>query len=84
MRLVYLSLFAASILASSCRKEKFSYESKWVAPLVDTKLTLGDLIPDSISTKSSDSSLNVIYEAEYAVNSLEDILQNLQQNSWHG
>jgi len=74
MRHVYSFLFLILLLASSCRKEKFSYESNWVTPLVDTKLTLGDLVPDSLLNKNNDSSLNVIFEAEYAVNDLEDIL----------
>jgi hypothetical protein len=75
MRYVYLFLFLILLLASSCRKEKFSYESNWVTPLVETKLTLGDLVPDSLLNKNNDSSLNVIFEAEYAVNNLDDILQ---------
>jgi len=74
MRHVYSFLFLILLLASSCRKEKFSYESNWVTPLVETKLTLGDLVPDSLLNKNNDSSLNVIFEAEYAVNDLEDIL----------
>jgi hypothetical protein len=75
MRYVYSFLFLILLLASSCRKEKFSYESNWVTPLVETKLTLGDLVPDSLLNKNNDSSLNVIFEAEYAVNNLDDILQ---------
>lgn len=75
MRQVYFFLFLILLLASSCRKEKFSYESNWVTPLVETKLTLGDLVPDSLLNKNNDSSLNVVYEAEYAVNNLDDILQ---------
>jgi hypothetical protein len=42
---------------------------------VETKLTLGHLVPDSLLNKNNDSSLNVIFEAEYAVNNLDDILQ---------
>jgi hypothetical protein len=72
---VYSSLFLILFLASGCRKEKFSYESNWISPLVETTLTLGDLVPDSLVTKNNDSSLNVVYEAEYAVNNLDDILQ---------
>ena len=75
MRIVYSFLFLILLLASSCRKEKFSYESNWITPLVETKLTLGDLVPDSLLDKNNDSSLNVVYEAEYAVSNLEDILQ---------
>ncbi len=75
MRIVYSFLFLLFLLASSCRKEKFSYESNWITPLVETKLTLGDLVPDSLLDKNNDSSLNVVYEAEYAVSNLEEILQ---------
>lgn len=75
MRIVYSFLFLILLFASSCRKEKFSYESNWITPLVETKLTLGDLVPDSLLDKNNDSSLNVVYEAEYAVSNLEDILQ---------
>ncbi len=75
MRVVYSFLFLILLLASSCRKEKFSYESNWITPLVETTLTLGDLVPDSLLDRNNDSSLNVVYEAEYAVSSLEDILQ---------
>jgi len=75
MRVVYSFLFLILLLASSCRKEKFSYESNWITPLVETTLTLGDLVPDSLLDKNNDSSLNVVYEAEYGFGNLDDILQ---------
>jgi hypothetical protein len=75
MKNILLTFLLVLFLVSSCRKEKFGSESNWLAPVLSTELTLGDLIPDSVSQTNSDSAINIVYEAEYGVASLEDFLQ---------
>ncbi|PCJ65922.1 MAG: hypothetical protein COA58_07525 [Bacteroidetes bacterium] len=74
MRNTILTFSLLLILLVSCRKEKFSSESNWLAPVLKTELTLGDLIPDSLSQLNADNAIDLVYEAEYGVASLEDIL----------
>lgn len=73
-RLFYL-LLGGVVFLSACRKEKFSSESNWVVPLLQTKLDLGDVLPDSITQEVANGELTVVFEEEYGVSNLEDILQ---------
>jgi len=73
-RLYYLS-FVLVLLFAACRKEKFSSESNWVAPLLQTKLNIGDILPDSLSQEEADGDLTVVFEEQYGITNLEDILQ---------
>ena len=70
----YLPLLLILIFAS-CRKEKFSSESEWVVPVFQTSLSLKDLLPDSLTTYNPDSSLNLVFEEEYGISELSDILK---------
>lgn len=58
-----------------CRKEKFSYESEWLAPVFEANLSLSDILPDSLTSYNPDSSLRLVFEEEYGISSLEDILE---------
>jgi len=75
MKNILLTNLLLLILVSGCRKEKFGSESNWLTPVLSTELTLGDIIPDSVSQTNSDSAINLVYEEEYGVTSLKDILQ---------
>lgn len=75
MRKLYYLSIVSIVLLSACRKEKFSSESNWVAPLLQTKLDLGDLLPDSITQEDADGALTVVFEEEYGVSNLDDILE---------
>ena len=70
-----LSFLMITLLFVGCRKEKFSSDSKWLAPVLETELTLGDLVPDSLLSTNSDNSLNLVFEEEYGITNLEDILK---------
>ncbi len=63
------------LLLLGCRKEKFTSESEWIAPIFETNLSLADLIPDSLTRYNPDSSLILVFEEEYGISSLEDILE---------
>jgi hypothetical protein len=69
-----LPFIVIGLLLIGCRKEKFSSDSRWTAPLLKTSLTLGDLIPDSLLSKNADNSVDVVFEQEYGISNLEDIL----------
>ena len=68
-------VFLTLIILCSCRKEKFVSESNWVAPVLETELNLGDILPDSLSKTNSDGSIDIIYEASYGISSVSDIVQ---------
>lgn len=74
MRKTILSFLMITLLFVGCRKEKFSSDSKWLTPILETELTLGDLVPDSLLSTNSDNSLNLVFEEEYGITNLEDIL----------
>jgi hypothetical protein len=75
MRKTILSFLMITLFFVGCRKEKFSSDSKWLAPVLETELTLGDLVPDSLLSANSDNSLNLVFEEEYGITNLEDILK---------
>lgn len=75
MRNLYILAFGIFLLASSCRKEKFKTESRWIAPLLETELTIGNLVPDSLLTEDNNGNLSIVFEEEYGVSNLDDILQ---------
>jgi hypothetical protein len=75
MQRLYYLLLVGVVFLSACRKEKFSSESNWVAPLLQTKLDLGDILPDSITQEGPNGELTVVFEEEYGVSNLEDILE---------
>ncbi|HCD67707.1 MAG TPA: hypothetical protein DEQ56_04435, partial [Bacteroidetes bacterium] len=62
------------LLFIGCAKEKFSSESNWLAPLIETKLTLGNLIPDSLIRKNNDNTIDIVFEEAYGITSIQDIL----------
>lgn len=74
MHRVYLVLSGVLIFLSACRKEKFKAESAWVLPLLKTELSLSNLLTDSILTEDKDGALSIIFEEEYGISDLEDIL----------
>jgi hypothetical protein len=69
------SLVLFCLLFAGCAKEKFSSESNWLAPLIETKLTLGDLIPDSMRRVGADQSLSVVYQETFGIASLDEIIE---------
>lgn len=75
MRNTLLIFSILLVLASGCRKEKFTSESEWVLPLLDTRLTLADVIPDSLTSYNPDSSLNIVFQKQYGISNLSDIVQ---------
>ncbi|MFT4597991.1 MAG: hypothetical protein ACI9WM_000224, partial [Arenicella sp.] len=75
MEKTILSFLMITLLFVGCRKEKFSSDSKWLAPVLETELTLGDLVPDSLLSTNYDNSLNLVFEEEYGITNLEDILK---------
>lgn len=68
-------VFLTMIVLCSCRKEKFTSESNWITPILETELTLGNIIPDSLSITNSDNSIDIVYETSYGVSSVSDIVQ---------
>ena len=68
------SLVLFCLLFIGCAKEKFSSESNWLAPLIETELTLGNLIPDSLTRKNNDNTIDVVFEEAYGITSIQDIL----------
>ena len=68
-------VFLTMIVLCSCRKEKFTSESNWITPVLETELSLGDIIPDSLSRTNSDNSIDIVYETSYGVSSVSDIVQ---------
>lgn len=79
-RTTYIIIFIAFITVSlgSCRKsiEKPSWDVEMVAPVVRTTLTLGDILPDSLTTVNPDSSIilsfdNTVYR--FSLDTLVDV-----------
>jgi hypothetical protein len=68
------SLVLFYLLFAGCAKEKFSSESNWLAPLIETELTLGNLIPDSLIRKNNDNTIDIVFEEAYGITSIQDIL----------
>ena len=68
------SLVLFCLLFIGCAKEKFSSESNWLAPLIETELTLGNLIPDSLIRKNNDNTIDIVFEEAYGITSIQDIL----------
>lgn len=68
-------VFLTMIVLCSCRKEKFTSESNWITPILETELSLGDIVPDSLSRTYSDNSTDIVYETSYGVSSVSDIVQ---------
>ncbi|MEK9600277.1 MAG: hypothetical protein VW147_00445 [Bacteroidota bacterium] len=68
-------VFLTMIVLCSCRKEKFTSESNWITPILETELSLGDIVPDSLSRTNSDNSTDIVYETSYGVSSVSDIVQ---------
>ena len=68
-------VFLTMIVLCSCRKEKFTSESNWITPILETELSLGDIVPDSLSRTNLDNSIDIVYEASYGVSSVSDIVQ---------
>lgn len=74
MRKTTLSFLLTALLFLGCRKDKFSSDSRWLAPVLETELTLGDIVPDSLLSTNSDKSLNLVFEERYGITNLADIL----------
>ena len=68
-------VFLTMIVLCSCRKEKFTSESNWITPILETELSLGDIVPDSLSRTNSDNSIDIVYETSDGVSSVSDIVQ---------
>lgn len=63
-----------AVFVFGCSKDAFNLDSKWTAPLVKAELSIIDLLPDSIVKSNSDNSLDLVYEYNYNLNNLEDVL----------
>lgn len=63
------------IVCTSCRKEPFSFESKWLSPLISTSLTINDLIADSIKSVDSEGKLSLVIEHEEII---DDLISSLE------
>lgn len=64
----------ALVFAVGCSKEKFSVESTWVAPLIQSELGISELVPDSLVSSNANGEVLLSYGLKYTVNDLEDVL----------
>ncbi len=74
MQRIYLIVLGVLILLSACRKEKFKSESTWILPLLEAELSLSDILADSFLSEDADGAISVVFENEYGISNLEDIL----------
>ncbi|MDA8886094.1 hypothetical protein N8368_03185 [Bacteroidia bacterium] len=74
MRNIILGI-SVLVFLSACRKEKFTSESNWLTPVLETRLDLGDLIPDSLTFVDTDNSLSLVYDGQFGVADLNEVLQ---------
>lgn len=71
----YLFFVLIGLVFWGCRKEKFVSESNWVVPIFESELNLGNAIADSLTENNVDGSINVVFESEYGVSDIDDIVQ---------
>ncbi len=74
MKHILVAILAASLLFSSCQKERFTTESEWLSPLLKTSLGLNNLVPDSLQRTNGYNTLDLVYDYNYSVRSLADII----------
>ena len=73
---VNLIIFFVFLTLSSCKKEKTSWESNWVAPLVHGRLTLNDLVDSQYQTTNSENYITIVYSKSvysFSVDTLIDL-----------
>ncbi len=75
MNRIIFVFFLTAFLFSGCKKESFRTESKWLAPLLNTSLGVEDLVPDSLLSKNSDNTLDLVYDYTYSINNIDDVLE---------
>ncbi|MBS1547564.1 MAG: hypothetical protein JST38_20660 [Bacteroidetes bacterium] len=75
-KLPFVVLLATALLSAACNKER--PEPQWdvnlVVPLVKTKLTIGNLIPDSILSTDQAGNVSILYSASLFTLSLDTVL----------
>ena len=59
-QLLFFSTLFILLFATSCKKEKTTWNSDWNAPLVHGKLTISDLIPNNV-TENNDNYASLIF-----------------------
>jgi hypothetical protein len=74
MKHILVAILAASLLFSSCQKERFTTESEWLSPLLKTSLGINNLLTDSIVKTNSDNSVDLVYDYAYQLGDLTDIM----------
>ena len=74
MKHILVAIFAASVLFSGCQKERFTTESEWLSPLLKASLGLNNLLPDSLQKTNSYNTLDLVYDYNYSVSDLADIM----------
>ncbi len=72
----FLMVLALALVAAACRKERPApqWDVGLIVPLVKTKLTLGDLIPDSILSTDQSGNVSILYSAPLFSLSLDTVL----------
>lgn len=65
MRLKHFLLFIVMIiLIFSCRKEETQWKTKWKVPLAEGRLSLSNLVSDSLVQAGDDGVAHIVYESE--------------------
>lgn len=74
-KLLYILLFV--VLLYSCRKEleKPSWNTRDIGPIVNTSLSIDNLLPDSLIQTNSDSSLSIVYQNNIFNFSMDTLFQ---------
>lgn len=70
--LIFILIFAVSLV--SCRKEGTSWDSDWVAPIINDSLQISDLVNDSTLEVNSDNSIQVILNRDLIDLNLSDLV----------
>ena len=81
----FLLLLSGFLLISGCKRDiETTWDTNISAPIAQAQMDLGDLVNDSLIVKNTDNSLDLVYDYQLAVDSIDqylDVPDTLQEKS---
>lgn len=75
MQRILLFIILIVVALSSCRKDGTSWDTDWVAPIINDSLLVSDLVNDSTLEVNSDNSIQVILDRDLIDLNLSDLVE---------
>lgn len=61
---IFVAILFVGLISFSCRKEKTSWDTEWIAPIAYGTLNLDNAIQDNVFAVNADSTLQLIYKTD--------------------